>query len=323
MFSAHLNSWSQIMLIMHWYLVIAIIPYVLCEQSLLSNAVSNRIIDALTRALQFFASNINEVNLDAGIGTRIAADQLRPYVKCQHCQMVKKLVDLSDYVTERIGQSVRYRQPAYYAQLSILLEPGMFSTSVPFEYHRNEYDRNKHNIECSSSIFMETYSDQCLHALTYSKCADMESCTKLLDDPYACRYLLTHQIFYSILAKQSSCTHRRLSLEREHRLMLRMFDESRAIARGNFSELNRDLFMEQIAFAGLLGWADFFDDIHWFNVIIDWQHPIDGCYGNDSNHQFKREEMQMSHYCLSHRTSVAIAALAQMLRFMISSDIYY
>mgnify|MGYP002388207946 FL=1 len=79
--------------------------------------------------------------------------------------------------------------------------------------------------------------------------------------------------------------------------------------------------MEQIVFGGLLGWADFFQENHWFESIASWQHPIEGCYGNDTIHIEKREEMQMSHDCLSHRTSVAIAALSQILRYMLSRDI--
>jgi len=63
------------------------------------------------------------------------------------------------------------------------------------------------------------------------------------------------------------------------------------------------------------------EENHWFESIVSWQHPIEGCYGNDTIHIEKREEMQMSHDCLSHRTSVAIAALSQILRYMLSRDI--
>ena len=61
---------------------------------------------------------------------------------------------------------------------------------------------------------------------------------------------------------------------------------------------------------------------NWFNEIMNWQHSNEGCYGNDTNHvNNKREEMQMFHQCLSHRTSVAIAALSQILRYLLSRDI--
>jgi hypothetical protein len=104
-------------------------------------------------------------------------------------------------------------------------------------------------------------------------------------------------------------------------MISRMLNESQAIASTNFHESDRDLFMEQIAIGGLLGWKEFFQEINWFNSIISWQHPIEGCYGNGTNHINKREEMQMLHQCLSHRTSVAIAALSQILRYLLSRDI--
>jgi hypothetical protein len=264
--------------------------------------------------------NIDQVNLDAGIGTRIAADQLRPYTMCKHCKSVKKLADLSEYVTWQILESVRYRQPTYYAQLSFLLMPGTFSYIVPFQFHRNKHEINTEK-KCSSSPFIEKHSDQCLHALAFNKCNDTESCVKLMSDPYACRYSLTHQILSSIIAKKSSCNHHKSSPLVEYQMVLKMLDESQAIANANFLESDRDLFMEQIALGGLVGWNEFFQDINWLKSIISWQHPIQGCYGNDTNHINKREEMQMLHQCLSHRTSVAIAALSQILRYLLSRDI--
>jgi hypothetical protein len=262
----------------------------------------------------------DQVNLDAGLGTRMAADQLRPYTMCKHCRVVKKLVDLSEYVTWQIAESVRHRQPEYYAQLSFLLVPDTFSNIVPFQFHRNAYQSNTGK-RCSSSPFNEKHSDQCLHALAFNKCNNTESCIKLMSDPFACRYILTHQILSSIIAKKSLCSHHQLSSSDEYQMISRMLNESQSIANTNFLESDRDLFMEQIAIGGLLGWSEFFQDVNWFTSIVSWQHPIEGCYGYDQKYINKREEMQMLHQCLSHRTSVAIAALSQILRYMLSRDI--
>jgi hypothetical protein len=307
------------MLMIQWCLIFTIVPLVVCERS--SHAITtNRIIYTLTQALDFFSLHADQVNLDAGIGTRIAADQLRPYTMCKRCKSVKKLVDLSEYVTGQIIQSVRYRQPDYYTQLSFLLMPGIFSKIIPFRFHTSKHQINSEKT-CSSSPFVEKYSDQCLHALAFNKCNHTDSCIKLMSDPNACRYSLTHQILYSIIAKKSLCYHDRLSLHDEYQLVSKMLNESHSIADANFLESDRDLFMEQIAIGGLLGWNEFFQDTNWFNAIISWQHPIEGCYGNDTNQINKREEMQMFNLCLSHRTSVAIAALSQILRYLLSRDI--
>jgi hypothetical protein len=307
------------MLVTKWCLIFAVVPLVLCDRSLLT-ITTDQIIYTLTRALHFFSSHIDQVNLDAGIGTRIAADQLRPYTLCKHCKSVKKLADLSEYVTWQIVESVRYRQPKYYAQLSFLLMPNTFSYTAPFQFHRNKYQINTEK-KCSSSPFIEKHSDQCLHALAFTKCNITESCVQLLSESDACRYSLTHQILYSIIAKKSSCNYQPLSSLAEYQMISKMLNESQTIANANFLESDRDLFMEQIALGGLLGWNEFFQETNWFNTIISWQHPIEGCYGNGTNHINKREEMQMFHRCLSHRTSVAIAALSQILRYLLSRDI--
>jgi len=300
-------------MMMYWFLILTLLPLVLTEQRI----TSNRIIHVLTRALDFLSANIEQVNLDAGIGTRMAADQLRFYTQCQS---IRKLVDQSEYVTRQIEQSVRYRQADYYNQLSFLLQPGIFSTLIPFRIRRNQ-DEIDVGHDCSLSPFVEKHSDQCLHDLAVKNCRKNRACFQLMSDSNACRYSLTHQLFYSIVSNAFSCQNHRLSSKNQHRLIQRMFNESQTIASNNFHETDRDLFMEQIAFGGLLGWADFFQENHWFESIVSWQHPIEGCYGNDTIHIEKREEMQMSHDCLSHRTSVAIAALSQILRYMLSRDI--
>ena len=306
-------SWMQCCLIL------AVVSFVVCDRSAFVT-VTDRIMFTLTRALHFFSSHIDQVNLDAGIGTRMVADQLRAYTKCKHCQSVTKLADLSEHVTQQIAQSVRYRQPEYFAQLSFLLVSGTFSHIIPFQLHRNK-DQMTTQGECSATSFIEKYSDRCLHALAFNECDKTKSCVQFMNNPSACRYSLTHQILYSIIAKRYGCHHHQLSPANERQLIARMFNESQTIASTNFLETDRDLFMEQIAIGGLLGWSDFFQEVQWFTKIISWQHPMEGCYGNGTNHPTKREEMQMLHQCLSHRTSVAIAALSQILRYLLSRDI--
>ena len=324
--SSQFLSSNRRMMLTPWCFIFAFVPLVVCDRSSLpsttttTTTTTDQIIYALARALRFFSLHIDQVNLDAGIGTRIAADQLRSHTTGKHGKSIRHLVDFSDHVTRQIAQSVRHRQADYYAQLSFLLMPGMFSRTVPFELRAKKSQINVDR-RCSSLPFIEKYSDQCLHALAFSKCNGTESCGEVMSDPHACRYSLTHQILYSILAKKSSCSHHRLLTNDEDHLVARMLEESHTIAKDAFRESDRDLFMEQLAFGGLLGWSDFFQHTHWFHAILSWQHPAEGCYGNDTIQVQKREEMQMPQLCLSHRTSVAIAALAEMLRYLLSRDI--
>ena len=280
-----------------------------------------RVTNALTKALHFFLSDIDKVNLDAGIGTRMAADQLRPYSTISSQIYLEGLVDLSEYVTRRISTSVRHRQPDYYAKLSFLLQPGMFSNLQPFTRHVNNENRTLVK-ECSGSPFIEQYSDDCLHSLAALKCKKIEYCTRIMTDLTACRYSLTHQILYGIVARAFSCATHQTSIDQENEQVFRMLEESRAIAKANYPASDQDLFMEQIAFGGLLGWSEFFENDTWSNSIIDWQNPVEGCYGNDTAFKTKkREEMQMYHQCLSPRKIVAIAALSQTIRYLLTRGI--
>lgn len=308
------------MKIMKWLFFLALISPVPCRKPMPTIRAAE-VLHSLEKALNFFLSHVDEVNLDAGIGSRLAADQLRPYTFGQQANDLKRIVDLSEYVTWEIARSVHKRQPDYYKHLSFLLSPGTFSNIEVFRFHRLPDLEHANGLACSSTPFIEKHSDDCLRALALRDCFQIEFCTKIMSDPQACRYSLTHQILFGILAKKISCGHGQSSSSGESRKIIRMFNETRSIAQADYPETDRDLFMEQIAFGGLVGWSEFFQDSSWWQNILGWQHVLDGCFGNDTSIVEKRQEMQMSHRCLSHRTSVAIAALSQILRYLLTNDI--
>jgi hypothetical protein len=309
----------------HSYIIVFLLSWIVSAQSIDKGNINTteRVIHALTRALHFFSQHADEVNLDAGIGTRMAADQLKAFTRCRYCNTIQRIVGLSEQVTWQIIRSVRYRQPEYFQQLSFLLQPNTFANVIPFVSHSAGHE-SELEAACAPTPFVEKRSDQCLHALGFAVCHRIPSCNEFMSHQRACRYSLTHQILYSMLLKQSPCAfYSTSSASDDDRMVARMLSESRAIARANFPESDRDLFMEQIAFGGLSGWNEFFEDQRWFDTIVDWQHPEEGCYGNETLHgrARKREEQQMRHQCLSHRTSVAIAALSQILRYLTARDI--
>ncbi|CAF0802014.1 unnamed protein product [Didymodactylos carnosus] len=295
----------------------------------------NDLINALLLALKFYSENIFNVNLDAAIGLRIANDQLTSQLNSMICSnnltnIVLSMINFNDHLINLIIESETNTHPYYLRQLLSILQRGTFSKLVPFTTFSANVFYSTKSVKCSST-FIEKRSDQCLHQLfiTSHQCELNIPCMIYMSNyTNTCRYSLTHQILYFIVVTSpfSACNNYvqkqfkqvfGYSIEMALEQMLnQMLVESTNIADNQFNESDRDLFLEQVAFGLMLGKADFFQPA-WLQEIISWQHH-EGCYGNDTVIQARREEKIMANYCLSHRTSVAIVALAEMLRYRIS-----
>ncbi|XP_068211030.1 longitudinals lacking protein, isoforms H/M/V-like isoform X4 [Palaemon carinicauda] len=109
--------------------------------------------------------------------------------------------------------------------------------------------------------------------------------------------------------------------------------EANAIAEAGFPETRQDLFMEQGALCGVLGYRDFFKK-QWLTKVLSWQRPT-GCFGDfrlfsasrkhpsrvdkifhSGNNRVKREESPMESNCLAHRTAVALGYLSLYVRWL-------
>lgn len=98
-----------------------------------------------------------------------------------------------------------------------------------------------------------------------------------------------------------------------------MLNEAVIIAKNGFPQRKQDLFMEQAALCGILGYREFFTS-DWLEPILSWQDEVFGCYRGELvfesevklrdgvKSRRKREERPLSHGCLCHRTTVAGSA---------------
>ncbi|CAL4076465.1 unnamed protein product, partial [Meganyctiphanes norvegica] len=149
-------------------------------------------------------------------------------------------------------------------------------------------------------------------------------------------YSLTHELFYLIIALQAGCGNQiediissngREPLEDIVKgLCDNVLREAQAIADAKYPEMRRDLFMEQGALCGMVGYVDFFPR-SWLHHVLSWQRES-GCYGNsviyqslkkpiDAVNRIKRDEKSMPGQCLAHRSATAIGYLALALRRLI------
>lgn len=108
--------------------------------------------------------------------------------------------------------------------------------------------------------------------------------------------------------------------------------EALEIEKHNFPPMARDIFIEQAALCGLVGYRWFFSPL-WLQKIISWQDKQTGCYklehllnnqtaanstksSNATNVRVKREERMLRDGCLSHYTAVAAGALVMYVRYI-------
>ncbi|XP_076044871.1 uncharacterized protein LOC143027469 [Oratosquilla oratoria] len=190
-----------------------------------------------------------------------------------------------------------------------------------------------------------------------TSCSVSLSCWKTMTEPGYTGYSLTHQVLYLILAMQKGClpllddlaaaeglvSSRRLLLS----LCTNVLKEALLVEQARFPDHRRDLFMEQGAVCGLLGFREFFR-LPWLTQILAWQKPS-GCFGESSSRwtkeelpeeeeeeeekeeeepsgsRLKREERPLGRPgegCLSHRTGVAVGYLALFVRALVQ-DLFF
>ncbi|XP_013782100.1 UPF0764 protein C16orf89 homolog isoform X2 [Limulus polyphemus] len=154
-------------------------------------------------------------------------------------------------------------------------------------------------------------------------------------------YTLTHEALYLEIGEMSGCKdHMSLLAERfnqgnfSHLLdffCANILRDIELIESDGFPLMWRDLFFEQVAICGLVGYKDFYRP-EWVDLILSWQHP-NGCYGSTDvddtgtediiRKRTKREERYMGGGCFAHTTSVALGALVVNTRFLLDDLMTY
>ncbi|XP_005094765.2 UPF0764 protein C16orf89 homolog [Aplysia californica] len=266
----------------------------------------DRTLTGLELAMNFFQREHRHVNLDALIGTRM--------VQASFTVLLRRLErsGLISHVPSYILDSIRrLRETA--RDVSEVATPYVISAEP--DYYKSKYFSG---VPCSIS----------------------KQCWKRMTSLGYSRYSLSHQIFYLEVAERTGCKEEmQWHLKDQHQgsisllhgvFCANMVSESELFAESGFPEKSQDLFMEQAALCGMLGYRDFFNS-DWLNKVLSWQDREDGCYrwaawplkehtekrSRGHHHLEKREEKRVGRGCLCHRTTVASAALAQYTRYVL------
>ncbi|KAJ8311136.1 hypothetical protein KUTeg_011314, partial [Tegillarca granosa] len=254
-------------------------------------------------------------------------------------QRLQKLAaDISDKATPYIATFT----PKYYAGIGPLLRKNFWELDYPsrsfpysvtiWEYREGEAVHEKDSDACLGELFgTGEYSD--------TPCDITPACWNLMTAKGYNGYSLSHEIFYLEIGQLAGCTNQMERMRRLHKqpkldnlqvtFCANMLSEAKMISDSGYNPRRQDLFMEDAALCGMLGFRQFFSS-DWLDKVLSWQNPEIGCYTGDAIREkdvayrpdsyhlrHKREERRLEHGCLAHRTAVAVAALSQYVRYML------
>jgi hypothetical protein len=297
-------------------------------------------LNALERLLNFFESDINNLNLDGLYGLRIAQGQLDALHEIltstsneqSHITDKNKYIQSLSIQIERIGNkslTQLERKTSSYLHRFILVASRPFK--IEYELRKLKKNFIKNNLR--NSDFNEDESDSCFsellgtnNHLNTTKCFISQSCWSMMTKSMTKDYRLTHQLLWFLIAKNIGCIDNRTlsNLANKHLKYLEdfyctnIYQDAQLNINNND---NQDLFLEQLLLCSIIGYEEFlrFD---WFNKILTWQHLEYGCFSSESdinisNLKIKRHlliEQEMNNGCLSHKSGLASGLLATYAR---------
>ncbi|KAG8188860.1 hypothetical protein JTE90_018266 [Oedothorax gibbosus] len=296
--------------------------------------VQGGLIDALGKGLDFMEANIGDINLDAVLGTRLVEEQLTSYFDLEADVMphdiynrIVALRDKARFISNEGMSQVAKNDPQYFQALGQVMAPSVRPVWYPSQ--RLSSEAVIVPLPCSRSAFNETDSDTCLQEIVGTErqkntCMLSSRCVQKMTSPGQRDYMLTHQVLYWQLVEMRGC---RESIPHRIRTNLcsNVMRDAKRIAEAQFPRNHRDLFMEQVGLCGMWGFRDFYKD-QWVDTFLSWQQES-GCYNDrakwhcadnltkDVQPRMKRREKIHKDGCLSHKTAVALLAMAVSIRF--------
>ncbi|KAH9487925.1 hypothetical protein Btru_068305 [Bulinus truncatus] len=270
------------------------------------------------------------------LNTSDVSPQLPPFILSK----IQRLRDMASEFSDMATPYVIANDPLYYSNIGQTIEKGLF------ELNYNTRDVSRQVVlwrRTSVESMGEEDSDYCLGEIFGTRnsieCAFTDKCWSLMTQFGYNGYSLSHEIFFLEIAEGYGCqkevqqqiiVHKQPALTQlQDTFCANMLDEANRIAQMGFPPSLQDLFMEQAALCGMLGFREFFNN-DWLTKILSWQDAEDGCYkwsgwnpedfssrSSGRHSRNKREEKRVYRGCLCHRSTVAASALSQYVRYIL------
>ncbi|KAL5969800.1 hypothetical protein TSMEX_002413 [Taenia solium] len=262
-------------------------------------------------------------------------------------EKMKKLQKLADLVGTLGTRTAATKTPFYFSKASFLLNAKLWQFILPTRRFEPLPTTDLNSIFTDDNI-SEVASDYCLLEFvthdSHSQCAISRECFASMNADNYTSYSLTHQILYYLVGIGARCGLQLIDLAEEEphvesverqmaQLCAKIDSEARTLAKNDFPKEARDLFMEQVGMCGVAGFTQIARP-KWLDRIVAWQNPHSGCY-----HSFRGENLDPENFnplrygnyrkrseswmrggasaeeaCFSHRTAVALIALAAFAR---------
>ncbi|XP_061168076.1 UPF0764 protein C16orf89 homolog [Saccostrea echinata] len=311
-------------------------------------------LDAIEFALNYFHQEHPNLNLDAVIGTRMVEGQFKVLLKKLNSRpendankiwnptiaRIERLQKVAGLVSEEALPYIAAFTPQYYNEIGPVIQGGFWEMDYPsrdfdpdvkvWQYREGESLREQKSDDCLAEFFGTGKKSK-------EHCRISDECWDFMTSPGYNSYSLSHQVLYLEIGRQFGCyaqmllknllKHQKPINELQEEFCKNMLNEAVIIAKNGFPQRKQDLFMEQAALCGILGYREFFTS-DWLTPILSWQDELYGCYKGELvfesevklrpgvNNRRKREERPLDHGCLCHRTTVALAALGQYVRYI-------
>ncbi|KAH9487923.1 hypothetical protein Btru_068297 [Bulinus truncatus] len=270
------------------------------------------------------------------LNTSNVSPQLPPFILSK----IQRLRDMASEFSDMATPYVIANDPLYYSNIGQTIEKGLF------ELNYNTRDVSRQVVlwrRTSVESMGEEDSDFCLGEIFGTRnsieCAFTDKCWSLMTQFGYNGYSMSHEIFFLEIAEGYGCqkevqqqiiVHKQPALTQlQDTFCANMLDEANRIAQMGFPPSLQDLFMEQAALCGMLGFREFFNN-DWLTKILSWQDAEDGCYkwsgwnpedfssrSSGRHSRNKREEKRVYRGCLCHRSTVAASALSQYVRYIL------
>ncbi|XP_028403279.1 UPF0764 protein C16orf89 homolog [Dendronephthya gigantea] len=184
-------------------------------------------------------------------------------------------------------------------------------------------------------------SDHCISLLLkdkdgYGLCNITDSCWQFETQKYVDGYTPTHQVLYFLFGLSESCgdaikkKFQGTGFNDTQEFLLELCENILQTAEqlwqdDNVLEYEKDLFMEQSLVCSLAGYEDFLNE-RYLNTILKWQIGV-GCFGTKVHAKQSTRTLRKPRYaeklfkdgCLNHETGVAVALLAQYIRWILET----
>lgn len=265
----------------------------------------NQTLHAMNGLLIFYEEQVNQVNLDAIYGLRVAEGSL-VFSSTQHnvsfwkattetnyiYRMLRKLSRQARSISNRAQASLKKQSKDYYYRFKDIVDKpwGFFNE---FGYRRlPEGEVKPTKITDVNSYLDERISDKCMSEVlgtnsNHTECLFTLTCRKAITDLNQVGYGATHQILFLTLALMHGCEDK-YSEDIKVRLgygcngliedrCVKIMSEMIGLEHPKVETRDRDLYIEQGLVCALHGYEEFLS-LKRLADILSWQRGV-GCYG--------------------------------------------